>query len=162
MRKYRFSSEPRPQRPAEKLLEGIPEAMTTPDPFPPALQTAITEALAEHREQLDQTACSEYECSCGFEPEPVETRIWRGKEIGIVDEDWFAAHQVAVVKEVIAQQGRQQITVAPAGAIPEWAVLQPDLKVAEDQAARLTAATDWQQQYVVHTRLVFPWQEVKA
>jgi|GEM_PF-5258053 len=76
---------------------------TTPAPFPPALETAITEALMKHREELDQTAWSEYECSCGFKPGPVETELWRGQEIGIVDEDWFAAHIAAVVMEVNAQ-----------------------------------------------------------
>jgi len=159
MRKYRFSSEPRPQRPAEMLLEGIPEAMTTSSLFPPELETAITAALVKHREQLDQTACSEYECSCGFEPEPVETELWRGQEIGIVAEDWFEAHQAAVVKEVIAQHTTTEWGVRSEHHVGDYT---SPARSEEHADGMLRGYASYGARADKFARLVLPWQEVKA
>ena len=115
--------------------------MTTPAPFPPALETAITEALAEHGDSSIDYAY----CRCGYELDGGPLNAHRD----------LAAHQAAVVMETIAQ-----LTTT------EWGVADHadnKLRTCESREdaiglAGLFALTP----VIAVARLVLPWQEVKA
>lgn len=112
--------------------------MTTPAPgFPPELETAIRAALAEHR--LHPLANGR--CTCG-EPLEVPERA-----------DELAAHQAAVVMEVIAQH-----------TTTEWGRSRPvsfkRTRRYVSPTSHRPASVEWDETLVA--RLVLPWQEVKA
>lgn len=115
--------------------------MTAPTPgFPPELETAIAEALAEHR--LTGLAggfgysfdAKTHMCRCD--------RRW-------ISESEYADHLAAVVMETIAQH-----------TTTEWGVdyLDGSYDVHEDQQM----AEDFAGGGTVVSRLVLPWQEVEA
>lgn len=115
--------------------------MTATAPFPPALETAITEALALHnRLGFDRTVNQSVCDGCG-------ARIIGGLSRAL------AAHQWEVLSEVIAQHtttewGRERPTNFRGG------------RRYVSPTAHRPASVEWDETLVA--RLVLPWQEVKA
>ncbi|MEZ2373088.1 hypothetical protein [Arthrobacter sp. RCC_34] len=124
--------------------------MTTPAPgFPPELEAAVTEALAEHG-PTGLAGGSGYSfdakthmCRCD--------RRW-------ISESEYAVHLAAVVMETIAQHTTTEWGVSWADKTDE-----PSGRCASsDDAADLAQAMRNVAPAVVVSRLVLPWQEVKA
>ncbi|PSS42929.1 hypothetical protein C6401_15340 [Arthrobacter woluwensis] len=126
--------------------------MTAPAPgFPPELETAITEALAEHSEWRNWAGPNtplHAACECG------ETIA----EAGAFEPAAFAAHQAAVVMEVIARHTTTEWGV-------RWHGCGSDVdETGSEFVSREFAAqgADYGFSDTTVARLVLPWQEVKA
>ncbi|SEC89653.1 hypothetical protein [Arthrobacter woluwensis] len=124
--------------------------MTTPAPFPPELETAITDALERHQSVVAALRyAATYRCTGCKEDS--------GSPLRTTAKAWLRNHQAAVVMETIAQH-----------TTTEWGVRWEGSSDV-DMTGHESTSREFVRQGADHgfvdvavARLVLPWQELKA